>query len=107
MTPNYLLCVWLSIEVIWDHLESFEVVYICSSSESQDLSQPEKEITVSKAEETQKIVIIFNQNDNFWPICVKIIVILWICTGLITVTFFWTWDKSRDLSANSQLIEQV
>ena len=70
-----------SFEII---LESFKVLYVCSSSwlltdKSHDLSQAEKEITVSKAEKTQKITIMFNQNGNFWPFCVKIIVILWIC----------------------------
>ena len=48
-----------------------------------------------------------SKNDNYF--CLKMIIlsenypILWICSGLclITVTFFWGWDKSRYSTAKS------
>ena len=48
----------------------------------------------------KKDTTIFTQKDNFWPFWMKIIVILWISSGMTTVTFFSAWDKSRDLTAN-------
>jgi hypothetical protein len=89
------------------------VVYIWLSSwllaekSHLDLSQSEKKITVAKVDQIQKMTTGFTQNDNFWPFWVKIIVILWIWSALTTVIFFSTWDKSRDLLANSQLLEQM
>ena len=40
---------------------------------SRDLSQAEREITASKAEQKQKMTTIFTQNDNLGPFLVKIV----------------------------------
>ena len=39
------------------------------ADKSLDLSQPEKEVTVSKAEKTQRITMIFNQNIFLTILC--------------------------------------
>ena len=67
------------------NVSGIQVVYICSSSwllavESCHLSKAEKNVTVAKPD---------------------------ICSDLATVIFFSVWDKSRDLTANSQLLEHM
>ena len=65
---------------------------------SHDLSQAEKEISLFKAEQIQKMSTIFSQNDSilhprpFW------VVILWICSA---------WYQSRDPGANWNKVENM
>ena len=65
-----------------------QVVLYKLSVESHYFSQAEKERTTCKAEQIHKMTTIFAQNDSFWPVWVKIIVILWICSSLTTVIIF-------------------
>ena len=51
--------------------------------------QAEKDKTTCKAKQIHKMTTIFTQK----------IVILWLCSGLATVTFFSAWDKLRDSTA--------
>ena len=46
-------------------------------------------------------------SQNFWPFWVKIIVILLICSALTAIIFFSAWNESQDISANSQLLNQM
>ena len=49
----------------------------------------------------------FHSKWNCWPFWLKIIVIFWIYSDLITVNFFSAWHKSRDTRAKSQRMEQM
>ena len=63
---------------------------------SRDLSQAEKNITVVKAEQIQKMAIIFTQKGQTFSFWVKIVVVIFlICPALATA-----WDKSSDSIAN-------
>ena len=75
---------------------------------SRDLSQAEKKITACKPGQIQKLKTIFTQNDTLGPFWVKIIVILWICSGLqAVIIFFSARDKSCDPRANSKKLEDM
>ena len=71
------------------------------------LSHNHVKVTDVKPEQIHKITIIFTQSGQKLSFWVKIVVIFKISSALATVTLFSAWDKSRDLSANSQQLEQM
>ena len=63
--------------------------------ELRDFSQAEKERTACKPEQIHKMTTIFTQNDNLN------------CSGLQAVISFSAWEKSRDSTPNSQILEDM
>ena len=65
-----------------------------------DLSQAEKKITVVTSWATNKMTLIFPQNNHF-----SLRTILCELVQLVTaVIFFSAWDKTRDARANSGIL---
>ena len=60
-----------------------------------------------KAEQIHKMTTIFTQKDNLGPFWVKIVVSLWICSGLQAVLSFSAWEKSQDSTPNSPKLEHM
>ena len=75
--------------------------------ESRDFSQAKKERTACKAVQILEMTYIFTKNDNLGPFWVKIAVILWICSSLQAIISISAWEKSRDLTPNSQKLEDM
>ena len=99
-------------KVLFRELRLPQVVYMSSSflqlaPGSRNLSLTEKEIPVCKSEQIHKVTTILAQNDNFLHPGPFWVVILWICSALRVVTYFSSWDKSRDPTANWSLLEQM